>query len=192
MIHKNIMLNTSNENKIKEFKRFGLPFSVSKGVDIKEIQSDIDNVILHKALDSAENILVEDTVLIVNGEEVVDIRWKIKEIQEMSNPDILWVTSLAIKSDGFIYIYRGKTQCSLIEDADKLIIPNDAFGFDPLLKPIVNNKIINKTFYQLEKELIKDNFSPRKIAVENLLSSNYMSMIKVNSISKWTGLYQND
>lgn len=188
MIHKNITLNTSNKNKINEFKRFGLTFQVSEGFDLKEVDSDINNVILYKAIDAGNNILVEDTVLEINGEEIVDIRWKIKEISEMdSTTTVNFITSLAIVDDGFVYIYRGQVKCKLIENAINLSVPDDAFGFDPYLIPEGSNY----SFYELEKEGKKDLFSPRKIAVNLLNQGSYLSKVKVSQVKKWDGKYQN-
>ena len=102
MIHKNIKLVTSNELKIKEFKRFGLPFKVVKGVDLKEVDSDYITVVTHKAIEAGEGMLVEDTVLLVNGEEIVDIKWRVEEIQKLKNPEIKWITSLGILENGII------------------------------------------------------------------------------------------
>jgi len=107
MIHKNITLSTSNKQKIEEFKSFGLTFKIVEGKDLKEIADTSRNVIIHKALDSGEGVLVEDTVLLINGVEVVDIRWKIEELTKLKNPEISWVTSLAVLDNGKIYVYIG-------------------------------------------------------------------------------------
>lgn len=192
MLHSNITLTTSNKNKIKEFKRFGLSFDVSKGLDLKEVDSNIDDVILYKAIDAGENLLVEDTVLVINDEEVVDIRWKINELTKEKNPQIKWITSLAIVDDGFIYIYRGEIDCALVENAKELIAPKDSFGFDPYLRPILDGKPVDQSFYDLEKENLKDNFSPRKMAVSQLNNGLFFAMIKKTSVAKWNGQYQNE
>jgi inosine/xanthosine triphosphate pyrophosphatase family protein len=192
MLHKTIKLTTSNVKKIEEFKRFGLSFDIAEGLDLKEVDSSIDDVILYKAIDAGDNLLVEDTVLVVNGEEVVDIRWKIDELKTQDNPDIKWITSLAIKDNGFIYIYRGEIKCALVNNASDVVVPEDAFGFDPYLRPILNNVVVDKTFYELNKEGLKDNYSPRKMAVNQLNNGLFLAKIKSDSVQKWTGNYQHD
>lgn len=193
MLHKNIKLVSSNKNKIAEFKRFGLPCDVAEGIDIKEIQSNLEDVILYKALDAGVGNLVEDTVLSFNDEEIVDIRWRLSELAELKDPVIHWTTSLAVlDEDGFVYIYSSSIQCKLIDGAAEITTPDDAFGFDPYLVPVVNNTHETKTFYELEKEGIKDHYAPRKMAVNLLLIGGYKAKIKASQVPKWIGAYQND
>lgn len=193
MLHKNIVLTTSNKNKLEEFKRFGLSFDVSEGIDLKEVKSNINNVIVYKALDAGVGKLVEDTVLIIDDEEIVDIRWKIDELKQMDNPKIFWITSLAIlDEDGFVYVYRGEIRCNLVDNVDTLVIPEDAFGFDPYLHPVTEDRNIKSSFYDLEKVDLKDAYSPRKMAVKSLIKGDYVIRINKNQIPKWTGEYQND
>ena len=190
MIHKNIKLSTSNKQKIEEFKSFGLTFAITEGKDLKEIADTSRNVIIHKALDSGEGILVEDTVLLINGKEVVDIRWKIKELSTLKNPIIQWVTSLAILDNGKVYVYTGETDCSLIDNAETLNVPDDAFGFDPYLVPSPNGFKSPYTFYELKKRGEKSMFSPRKFATEALLNGIYSDVIDASTIPAWEGDYQ--
>ena len=192
MLHKIIKLTTSNIKKIEEFKRFGLSFDIAEGLDLKEVDGSIDDVILYKAMDAGDNLLVEDTVLVVNDKEVVDIRWNIEELKKQDNPDIKWITSLAIKEEGFIYIYRGEIKCALVENANDVVTLEDSFGFDPYLCPILNDIVVNKTFQELNKEGLKDNYSPRKMAVEQLQNGFFLAKIKSDSVQKWTGSYQHN
>jgi hypothetical protein len=187
MLHTNILLSTSNKNKIKEFKRFGLTFDIMKGKDIKEVNGSIEEVILHKALDSGEGILVEDSVLIINGEEVVDIRWKIKELSTMENVDIKWVVSLGILDQGFVYIYKSEIICKLIDNLNENDIPEDSFGFDAYIKPLDSDV----SFYHLDQQGKKDLYSPRNHVVHNLLNKRYFAKVSAKQVPKWTGTYQN-
>ncbi len=73
-------LTTSNKNKIAEFKSIlGDKITIKKGKDVKEVNGNIDEVIIYKSLDSRINSIVEDTILEVDGKEVVDIRYYIKK-----------------------------------------------------------------------------------------------------------------
>lgn len=193
MLHKNIQLTTSNKNKIAEFQRFGLPFEVAEGMDLKEVKGNLEDVILYKALDAGVGKLVEDTVLTVDHEEIVDIRWRLEELSQLDNPEIHWTTSLAVlEEDGFVYIYTYSLPCILVADADKVVPEKDAFGFDPYLIPNVENSDLRQTFYNLEKQGLKDLVSPRKMAVERMLSGVYFAKIKASMVPKWTGEYQHD
>lgn len=188
MFHTNILLSTSNKRKIEEFKSFNLDFEIVKGADLKEIKSDYKNVIVHKSIDAGEDILVEDTVLIVNGEEIVDIRWKIDELKDLSNPIIEWVTSLAIVDRGWIFVYEGRIKCKLVDEIATVIVPDDAFGFDPYLVPDIDG--VESTFYELEKLNLKSNYSPRKMAVDKILVSDWVDVIDIDSVEPWKGEYQ--
>ena len=190
MLHKKILLSTSNEKKIAEFKSYNLDFEVVKGVDLKEIDSTSKNVVIQKAIDAGEKVLVEDTVLIIDGKEVVDIKWKIKELRDLKNPKIEWITSLAIVDDGFVYVYQGYMECSLAEGIENATIPEDAFGFDPYLVPSPNGIAVPFTFYELAQKGLKSGFSPRRLAVNNLLAGYWLDMINIDNIEPWTGGYQ--
>lgn len=186
MIHSNLKLSTSNKNKIKEFKRFGLSFDIVEGLDVKEVQGTIDEVIIYKTLNFPEFTIVEDTVLSVNGEEVVDIRWKVNELSKMKDPKIQWIVSLGLVDNGYLYVYRGSIDCDFINQSSDFI-PPDSFGFDSFLKP----KNVDLSFYELNQEGEKDLYSPRKIAVDQLLQGVYTLKIPVNSIQSWKSGYQN-
>ena len=190
MIHENIILSTSNERKILEFSRFGLTFDVIKGSDLKEVKSTIDAVILYKAIAAGDNVLVEDTVLVINGEEIVDIRWKIEELSLLKNPKIQWICSLGIIDNGTFYKYQGLVDCELVDNINCINIPNDAFGFDPYLMPCTSGLLKSCSFYELEKLGIKDDFSPRKHAVDNLMNGFFVEEKQVSDVSSWNGDYQ--
>lgn len=192
MIHKNIILCSSNENKISEFKSFGLDFEVRESEDLKEVQSDPITVATYKAIEAGEGKLIEDTVLLINDEEIVDIKWKINELKSMKNPDIKWVTTLAILDKGFIYIYQGSIECDLVPNIENIKIPSDSFGFDSCLVPSPNGISIPLSFHELKKIGKKDDYSPRKFAVECLLNNVFYEKININEVPEWTGSYQND
>lgn len=186
MLHSNLKLSTSNKNKILEFKRFGLSFDIIEGIDVKEVQGTIDDVIIYKTLNFPSLTIVEDTVLSVNGEEIVDIRWRVSELSKMTDPIIQWTVSLGLVDGDYLYIYRGVIDCDFINQKTDFI-PEDSFGFDSFLKP----KNVEDSFYELNQKGLKDNYSPRKLAVDFLMKGNYYKKIPLSSINKWVGSYQN-
>lgn len=193
MIHTDIKLVSSNQRKIEEFKRFGLNIQIDSGIDLKEVQGDLNDVIIHKAIDAGVGNLVEDTILIVDDKEVVDIRWNIDELRQKPDAKIFWITSLAVlDANGFIYIYRGEVRCQLIDNIDTLVVPNDAFGFDPYLVPVIDRVALKHSFYDLDKKGVKDNYSPRKKAVDDVMSGYWIVRLNSNSVPAWTGEYQNN
>lgn len=183
MIHSKIKISTSNKQKLQEYKDMNLNFEVIQGQDLKEVKSDALTVSIYKAIDSGLNILVEDTILKVNGQEIVDIRWKFDEVAKMDNPIIEWIVNLSIVDNGYVYVYTGIVQCDFVNSDFDPFGPN---AFDPFLKP----KGVSETFYELNLKGIKKDFSPRTIAAQNLLDGNYIFKDKVSKFKKWSGDYQ--
>ena len=63
---------------------------------------------MYKALEAGENLLVEDTVLIVNGEEIVDIRSKIDQMDNfIIGSDASWQVLLSVQQGDYIYVSIG-------------------------------------------------------------------------------------
>jgi len=175
-------LSTSNQNKIKEFKRMlGNEITIIEGADIKEVNGTMDEVIIHKAIDAGEDMLVEDTILIIDGKEVVDIRWnqadKLKNAKKAQ-----WVVSLGYNSGSFIYVYRGIINGIIVEPL------GEGFGFDPYFLPDGSDI----TLAQLEAEGNKDKFSARSMALFYLKHKNYSFIRDIKNTPAWTGTYQND
>lgn len=183
MIHSNIKISTSNQQKLREYKDMNLNFEVIKGKDLKEVKSDALTVAIYKAIDAGKNILVEDTILKINDKEIVDIRWKFDEVLKMDNPIIEWIVNLSIVDNDYVYVYTGVVHCDFIQSS---FDPFGPHAFDPFLKP----KGINETFYELDLKGIKKDFSPRSIATKKLLSGNYSYKEKVSKFKKWNGEYQ--
>lgn len=187
MLHNNVILSTSNQNKLNEFKRFGLQFEIQTGLDLPEVNGTIEEVIKYKALHAGEGILVEDSVLKIDGEEVTDIRWRIDELAELKDPEIQWQVSLAILEDNTVTVYTSSIDCALVENAQRVHVPKDAFGFDPYLCPVGSD---NKTFYELEKANQKDQFSPRKAVVMKVLKGQFETQYEADKIPEWKGTFQ--
>jgi len=177
--NKELFIVTSNTKKLKEYNDFGLNIKAKPGKDLPEVDSDIDDVIIYKSLDAGINTIVEDTVLIVDGVEVVDIRWRIKEMNE-DNP-ATWVVSLGLNDGKKIKVYRGYINGMLVKKDDIT-----GFGFDEYFVPFGTDM----TLGELDRIGKKPEYSARKIAVENLLEGNLYFDIDINDIVEWKGGYQ--
>lgn len=184
MIHKNLKLSTSNAQKIRDYKSLGLQdIEIIEGKDLKEVHADSSTVALYKAIEAGTNILVEDSILVINGEEIVDIRWKLDEIATFDNPKIQWIVNLSILDNGFIYIYQGISHCDLVQsDMD----PFGPHAFDPFLRP----KDTHLSFYDLDMKGRKADHSPRTYAVNNLLNGDFLKKVALANVPEWTGDYQ--
>ena len=173
---------SSNENKIKEFKRIlGKSLEIGKGKDLPEVLGNMDEVILYKSLLSGKDTIVEDTILKIDGVEVVDIRYNQED--KLKNAKVAtWIVSLGYNDGENIYIYRGTINGIIVENINN----TPCFGFDGNFLPDGSDI----TLAELEIKGNKDKFSARVISLKNLLNKKYLSKTNIKDIEKWTGKYQ--
>lgn len=180
-----IVLTTSSEIKRREFARFGPKgLAIESGDDLPEIMSIPDDIIVHKAIAAGENKLVEDTILVVDGEPWVDIKFRKHELEKGHVPDgtpLVWEVRLGFVQDGKVYSYLGQ----ISGQSCKFTIPGG--GFDPYF--FITEQA--KSLAQLEVEGIKDAYSSRRIALEKLTLAQPYSVLERSSIQKWEGAWQN-
>ena len=133
---KNVILVSSNKNKIAEFRKYISGLTIESGKDLQEVSSDMDTVITYKAYDAGEGYIVEDTILKVNGQEVVDIRWKKASLKD--GDKVEWIVSLGYNDGDTITVYRGVTHGKIILGREN----SEAFGFDDLVIPQGSTKTL--------------------------------------------------
>lgn len=177
---------TSNESKLREFRRFGLEgLKIEKGRDLKEVDSDEQTVILYKALEAGEGRVVEDTSLSVEGASVgVNVRWLLDNLSEYSGRKAIWQVYLGVHTGETIEIYCAKIHGILTNKS----LESDSFGFDAFFVPDGTDK----TLYELEVAGKKDDFSARKEAVYKLLKGETVQRTPIKDIGKWIGDYQHE
>lgn len=174
-------LSSSNQNKIKEFKRIIKDLEIVSGPDLKEVQGTMDEVIIYKSLQAGRDFIVEDTILKIDGKEVVDIKFNQEEILKQGQK-ASWIVSLGYNDGGTITVYRGIVNGTIVKKT------GEGFGFDPYFLP----EHSSKTLAQLEQEGLKDQYSARNIALQKLKNKQYLKVKDIKSIPKWEGLYQNE
>lgn len=177
---------TSNEYKLKEFRRFGLEeLTIEKGRDLKEVESDEQTVIMYKALEAGEGRVVEDTSLTVEGASIgVNIRWLLDNLAEYTGRKAVWQVYLGLHTGQTIEIYCAKIHGYLTSES-----PDTAgFGFDSFFVP----NGTHLTLRELELSGRKDDFSARKDAVHKLLNGDTEKVVSIKDIEEWTGMYQNE
>ena len=178
---KKLILKSSNKNKINEFKRIlGDSLTIESGIDLPEVDSNPLNVIIYKAIEAGENVIVEDTTLIIDGKEIVDIKWKINELSKINKKvPVVWRVLLGVFQEEKIYIFEGIVNGIIITDPTV-----EGYGFDTYFLPDGSDI----TLAQLDKDGEKDNFSARKIALINLLKNRPIKVIDKKLIEQWTML----
>lgn len=177
--HPTWKLNTSNPGKFEEFKRlFAQNGSTLKGshFDLEEIDADPIQVVAHKASQLAENIVVEDTSLDIEGASVgVNIRWLLDHLSEYKGCKAEWIALLAYRHENEVYIYRGSITGTIVSPRG-----NSGFGFDPVFLPDGATKTL--------AESKPDIFNARAKAVEALLQGKIYTKHPV--MKKWEGPWQ--
>lgn len=190
-----MIFSTSNKTKIEEFKKYIPALKFINGPDIKEVAGDYLDVIIYKSKDMGPGFLVEDTILIVNGIEVVDIKWKIDELKE--NDKAKWITTLAFNDGQEISVYKGSIDGVITKKKG-----SEGFAFDPYFIPIelmnknmldfdINYDLQGLTLAELDNLGFKYLFSARKKAIDNLKKNKSLFIKKLKEIPEWTGSYQN-
>ena len=131
---KTLTLNTSNINKLKEFIRLFAKYQISLHstcLDIPEIQADPTTVVIHKASQVGEEILVEDTSLEIAQASIgINIRWQLNDLPKYIGQKAIWRVLLAYRQKDRVYVYEGKISGQIVAPKGDL-----SFGFDSFFLP---------------------------------------------------------
>jgi len=177
---------SSNETKLKEFQRILPMMEILKGLDLPEVEGSSDQVIIYKSLAAGKGTVVEDTILIIEGEEVIDIKWKMDELKNLPVGNTIkasWQVMLGYNTGTHIEMYKGVVNGIIIPDST-----DTGYGFDPYFLPDGSDITLGK----LEQEGNKDNFSARRNALIKLKKGFTYRDERIFNIPVWTGKYQND
>jgi len=157
--------NTASSHKREEIAKVIPSATFITSNDCNEVYGSADEVIIYKSLHSQKGI-VEDTILVVDEVEIVDIKHKYKDIQPGLRAKV--VISLGVKHGKTIRIYRGEVEVTTT-------IPEiSGYGFEP---------------YLIYPERYRN---PRAKALEDLVNSEPYLVINIEDIPPWTGEYQID
>ena len=179
---------TSNKFKLKEFQRFGLNLDIASGLDLEEVDGTPEEVITYKAIEAGNNLMVEDTILIVDGVEIVDIREKINDLHLLINKKAIWKVSIACVINDKIKIATAEIEGFISQPTHDL---NKSFGFDPFFTVYSKDLDQNLSLSQLEDINKKDNYSARKKCIDNFLNEKGdFKIITKDNVPQWKGAYQ--
>lgn len=174
---------SSNQNKISEYKRFGIPnLEVITGKDIREVSGTSEEVIIYKAIEAGEEVIVEDAILIIDGIEIVDIKYQLENLTNFIGKHAVFKITLGFQSNGIIKTFSSELQGNI----QNLKKHEDNFGFDYCFIP----KDSTKSLYEIDKLGYKDVFSPRRKAIDKILHDEFDNSYNVADIKPWTGEYQ--
>ena len=181
-----LILVTSSAIKLREYKAFSTPgLTILPGDDLKEVMADADTIIAYKAINAGEARLVEDTILIVDGEPWVDVKWKIPGLlrnEVTPGTPLTWQVRLGVLWQGHVYTFLGETHGHVCPFTVK------GGGMDPIFWI----EVAQASLAQLDARGEKDPYSARRLALENLLAQKPHRIVDANSLAPWTGDYQNE
>ncbi len=178
-----MFLYSSNAQKLAEYARFGLRIPARIGPDLPEVAGSVEEVIIYKALAAGPEAVVEDTVLVVNDQPLVDIRWRLEELSVLQGAKATWLVSLGYYHQNTISLYQGRVHGTL-----HLPSQPKGFGFDPFFVPTG----YTQTLAELDALGQKDQTSARAGAINNLVCARPYKQVMVADIQPWTGGYQHD
>jgi len=172
-------LNTSNQGKFLEFKALfadhGFALEATH-IDLPEIIADPVTVVVHKASQIGENILVEDTSLEVEGADVgINVRWLLDHLEANVGKKAVWTVLLAYKKNDQIFVYEGVVDGTIVAPRG-----SSGFGFDPVFLPEGADKTL--------AEAKPDQYNARAKAVEALIKGNVLVVKPV--MTSWNGPWQ--
>ena len=174
-----LILNTSSQGKLQEFKRLFSKYGVileSRRIDLDEIEADPLTVVVHKASQLGEEILVEDTSLDIEGAQVgIQVRWLLEDLSKHIGRKAQWRALLAYQKGGLIHVFEGKVNGAIVQPRGK-----HGFGFDPYFLPEGSASTL--------AEAKPDKVNARAKAVEALLQNQPLALLPL--ITHWVGPYQ--
>ena len=180
-----IKLYSSNEKKLQEYRDMGIPIEILKGVDLPEVNGTPEEVIVYKSMMAGPNSLVEDSILLIEGEPVIDIKWKIADLVNTADKHAEFLVNLAVNDGVDIFLWKGVVVGKLISPD---VLPKEYFGFDPFFVPENSN---DQSLHALRHIGKKEDFSPRVLALKSFLSEKPYFCEKIQNIPEWTGDWQN-
>jgi len=168
-------LNTSNPGKLEEFKKlFGYELK-STSIDLREINSDPESVVAYKAKMAGKGVLIEDTSLDVEGEDVgINIKWLMSHLKEFIGKKAVWTVLLAMQEDDSILLWKGEVNGVLVSPRGK------AFGFDHYFIPDGREQTLG--------ESKTNDVSARAVAVSNFKNGVVFKTLGIPE--EWAGEWQ--
>lgn len=183
-------LGTSNQSKLKEYKAFsdlvasGINFGTF--ADLSEVDGTAEQVVVYKALEAGAFKIVEDTTFMVEDSDIgIDVKFRMSELEQHVGKCAVFRVLLA-RNDGYcITLYEGKVE-GTVSPAGKVVEGHPVFGFDNNFIPDGSEH----TLYELAVLGLKDNYSARRFAVDNMLNGKRESVHLISDITPWSGKYQ--
>lgn len=168
---------TTSSHKIAEYLSLGI--EAKRSDPFREVKGSLDEVVIYKVLQVPANILVEDTILRLDGEDIVESKYTLPPINVAT--DASWITSLGFHDGEQLYIYRGELSGRLngpIPESTKSLatffVPNGA----------------ERTLQDLRDDGLGLQYSARRAAVDAFRESRPALVKLISEVPQWTGPFQ--
>lgn len=145
-------------------------------VDLPEIEGTPVEVVANKAAAAGEGVLIEDTSLDIEGQEVgVNVRWLLDNLDSMAGSKCVWRVLMGIMEGESVKVYRGEVQGTIVPPRGE-----GGFGFDPVVQPDGSDKTL--------AEAKPDEVSARYLALQNVIANKID--VETPPIREWPGKWQ--
>lgn len=173
-----VNLNTSNTDKLREFDKLGLNIVGMTSVDLKEPASDAWRVVAYKAAQVPENTLVEDTSLDIEGADVgVNVKWQLENMDQYIGKRATFRVILGMVENGKVCHYLGEVHGQIVPPRG-----NAGFGFDKYFLPDgAKQTLANAKPHQ---------YNARALAIENFNAGKVER--ETDPIPVWHGEWQGE
>ncbi len=176
---KNFSLNTGNKGKLHEFQQLFAKLGINlreSQLDLKEIKADPITVVVQKASQVGEFVIVDDSSLDIEGATVgIDVKWMLHRLHEFAGRKAQWRVLLAYREEKWVYVFEGIVEGQIVQPRGK-----NGFGFDPVFLPLGSE-------WTLAEEK-PDTVNARAKAVDALVRKAYIA--KRDPIVDWKGEWQ--
>lgn len=172
-------MNTSNDGKFSEFKIFFEKHQselIRSTFDMKEILADHVTVVVHKASQHEDRVLIEDTSLEVEGADVgIQVKSMLEDLPKFKGRKAIWTVYLAYKENEQVFIFKGEIQGTIVDPRGE-----KGFGFDKVFQPLGSSHTL--------AESKPDSVNARAQAVDALFSNHFFSIMPI--LKDWNGEWQ--
>ena len=171
---------SSNTRKVKEYLSFFREHNKHPKLlnnNLPEIDADPISVAAYKASMSGEDIIIEDTSLDIEREDVgVNLKHKINEVHFYVDHKAILRVLLAFQHQGSIYVYEGKLAGKIIKAKTKA----DQSNIDAIFLPEGQKLSLAQN--------MPNELNVRYLATKNLFMGNPVAIIPV--MHSWNGPWQ--
>ena len=176
---------TSSSIKIADYKRSNIQH-LTPEKDFNEVLGTPLEVLIYKLLSAPDDVLVEDTTININGQEIVDFKTQYEKYYQLGT-EFHYTIYLGLKANGKMYITKVNSPTLVFSHQENVAKYKYDFDYYSYFKSTENELLaVRKT----HKDWCHDHFNPRFVAIHQYQRGDWDYIIPVSVIKPWTGAYQ--